>query len=83
MKDISYKGFTYKVEIEDEPELRRRYHYAVDSAGKILTLDYTQYQSMTEESFKTLVDLNFIERQKPSSAWNDNSLRAYKESLCQ
>lgn len=84
MQEITYKGFTYKVEVEHEPEeASRRYHYAIDPAGKILTLDYTQYQSMSESSFQTLVELNFIERQNPIAAWNDNSLSRYKESLCQ
>lgn len=79
--NINYKGFTYKEEIEYEPELRRRYHYAVDSSGKKLDLDYTQYQPMSEEAFKILVDLNFIERQNSVRPWTEEKLKQYVGGL--
>ncbi len=78
--NIKYKGFTYLEDKEYEPELIRINHYAVDSSGNKVSLDYTQWREMTETAFKALVDLGLIGRKDPIMPWTEETLLSFKAS---
>lgn len=78
---FTHKGYTYLEEVEYEPELTRRYHYAVDSSGDKINLDYTQWRRMTEKAFQMLVELGLIGRQEPTTPWTEETLESFQASV--
>lgn len=81
---MNYKGYTYLEEVEkDDENMKHRYHYAVPRSGKPISLDYTQWESMTQDAFKTLVDLGFPKRPegKSSAPWTSERLKSKVQEL--
>lgn len=82
---FTYKGYTY-TENRDWDEDKSWYIHEVTrttcGVSYRVPVDYSQYTRMTEEAFKTLVDLDFPSR--PVGAcmpWTSESLKEYVEEL--
>ena len=53
---MEYKGYRYITEADDDGDVIKLYHFAADSDGDFVSIDFSPYQRMTEEDFKKWVD---------------------------
>lgn len=83
---FTYKNYTYEEFIDRDDEKSWYVHeISTKYKGRVLyiSVDYSKHHQMTEEAFKTLVDLNFPDRPRASVSfpWTAETLRDYKEEL--
>jgi len=61
-----YKGWKYDVEYIEDEDTRKKLHSATKD-GKQVSIDWTPYATMSDEQFKTWIDLGMPDRETVSS----------------
>jgi hypothetical protein len=61
-----YKGWKYDVEYLEDEDTRKKLHSATKD-GKQVSIDWTPYATMSDEQFKTWIDLGMPDRETVSS----------------
>lgn len=59
-----YMGFTYGVEIDEDPDdqSRKAWHYVYDKDGKeVACIDHSPYQFLTRDEFTYHIDMLFLD----------------------